>query len=495
MLNVRPAVLSWLFPSWLFPLIFIGLCTSCSEDADEGPTEPPPKIPVIPAIEGMQAYFPLDGHAEDWSGGDNHGTVHGAEPTEDRFGNEGCALHFDGKGDYIALSRSGIGEATHFFSVSLWFRTQADRTVGLFFEGKQHGPGILVRINPDEGKLIAHSNDAFTLKTEQAYNDGAWHHLVLSAAENEITVWVDGSLVAEGEWSPDFHLKDTAEPAVLGREGEPTVKKPGHYFVGDLDDVAIIHRPLSSKEIAVLFQSGPNQLPNAVPTAKVLGLEVKLDGSGSFDSDGEIVSWEWTLSDGSAVVSDPSFTHNFSEGGLHWIGLKVTDDQGATSEASLIVETLDPTQHTGGSSWPQDWAEWELDVLDLVNQRRAEGAVCGGEPFGPAGPAEVNHLYRISSRLHSEDMAKNAFFAHTNLNGATPFDRMAAAGYEGPSPWGENIAAGQTSPAGVMDGWMNSPGHCRNIMNPSYEVLGVGYYYLEGSSMGHYWTQNFGGGH
>ena len=318
---------------------------------------------------------------------------------------------------------------------------------------------------------------------------------MLSAAENSITLWIDSKLVAEGEWSPDFHLKDTGEPSVLGREGQPEVEKPGNYYVGDLDDVAIVHRPLSSKDILSLFKAGPNQLPNAVATAKVLGLDVTLDGTGSFDADGEIVSWKWELGDGTPTVTTSTVEHTFAEGGLHLVGLEVTDDEGATSKTSIIVETLDPTQHTGGTSWDEEWAKWELDVLDIVNERRSEGANCGGEIFGKAPPVEVNHLCRISARLHSEDMAKNDFFAHTNLDGATPFDRMAAAGYAGPYPWGENIAAGQTSPASVMEAWMNSPGHCRNIMNPGFKVLGVGYYKMDGSGMKHYWTQNFGGGH
>jgi uncharacterized protein YkwD len=74
-------------------------------------------------------------------------------------------------------------------------------------------------------------------------------------------------------------------------------------------------------------------------------------------------------------------------------------------------------------------------------------------------------------------------------------DRMSDAGYSGASPWGENIAAGQPTPAEVVDGWMHSPGHCRNIMDPDYHVIGIGYAYDASSSYGHYWTQDFGGSH
>ncbi|HZI08492.1 MAG TPA: CAP domain-containing protein, partial [Archangium sp.] len=58
---------------------------------------------------------------------------------------------------------------------------------------------------------------------------------------------------------------------------------------------------------------------------------------------------------------------------------------------------------------------------------------------------------------------------------------------------GENIGAGYSTPSAAVTGWMNSTGHCNNIMSPNYKHLGVGYYYrASGSTYAHYWTQDFG---
>ena len=57
---------------------------------------------------------------------------------------------------------------------------------------------------------------------------------------------------------------------------------------------------------------------------------------------------------------------------------------------------------------------------------------------------------------------------------------------------GENIAAGQRSPAQVVQGWMDSPGHCRNAMNPSFTETGLGHVEVRDGNFGHYWTQKFG---
>ena len=145
-----------------------------------------------------------------------------------------------------------------------------------------------------------------------------------------------------------------------------------------------------------------------------------------------------------------------------------------------------------GSGWNAQWQQWECQVLDLTNQRRAQGAVCGGQPYGPVGPLTMQPQLRYSARGHAKDMGDHNFFDHTNLQGLSPFDRMAAAGYQGQT-MGENIAAGQSTPESVVAGWMNSPGHCTNIMNGQYTDLGVGYYYSGSSQYGHLWVQNFGG--
>lgn len=144
-----------------------------------------------------------------------------------------------------------------------------------------------------------------------------------------------------------------------------------------------------------------------------------------------------------------------------------------------------------GSGWQSEWQAFECEVLALVNQRRAQGASCGGANMAPVGPLQRNTALTSSARGHAEDMATKNYFAHQSLDGKSPFDRMQAAGYSG-STMGENIAAGQATPAQVMQSWMQSPGHCKNIMTAGFHDLGVGYFRVSGG-LAHYWVQNFGG--
>jgi uncharacterized protein YkwD len=138
------------------------------------------------------------------------------------------------------------------------------------------------------------------------------------------------------------------------------------------------------------------------------------------------------------------------------------------------------------ADWNAAWAAYETQVVQLVNDYRAAGAICGADTYGPAGPVVAESQLRCAARLHSEDMAVRGFFDHDNPDGLDPWARVDLTDYSGDAT-GENIAQGYPDPAAVMDGWMNSPGHCRNIMNPDTTELGVGYYGED-----NYWTQVMG---
>lgn len=138
------------------------------------------------------------------------------------------------------------------------------------------------------------------------------------------------------------------------------------------------------------------------------------------------------------------------------------------------------------ANWDANWAAFEAEVVVLVNQRRAAGANCGSAgSFPPANPLSMNPSLQCAARNHSMDMNVRNFFSHTNPDGQGPGYRISLAGYTF-SWWGENIAWGYSTPTAVVNGWMNSPGHCANIMNANFTEIGVGYY------SGHYWTQTFG---
>ena len=187
----------------------------------------------------------------------------------------------------------------------------------------------------------------------------------------------------------------------------------------------------------------------------------------------------------SGVITFPVPTEDPIDGGEPPIGVDPSDTTGDPPvDPSTDLPANDYCQAV--ADWAVEWSQFEADVLVLINARRSEGAGCGSTgTFEPTGPLSMNGALRCAARNHSMDMAVREFFDHTDPDGLGPGTRIEAAEYEWMS-WGENIAWGQTTPGSVVDGWMNSPGHCANIMSPSFTETGIGFH------GGNLWTQTFG---
>lgn len=140
-----------------------------------------------------------------------------------------------------------------------------------------------------------------------------------------------------------------------------------------------------------------------------------------------------------------------------------------------------PVPGNGGSRNSQQ------EVLNLVNQARANSRMCGTTFFDAAGELQWNEKLFNAAFSHSTDMATNNFFSHTGANGSSLGERVSKAGYKW-SSLGENIAAGYPTADSVIQGWLNSPGHCANLMKANATELGVANVRSETANFGMYWT-------
>ncbi|MEJ7930892.1 CAP domain-containing protein [Ramlibacter sp. AN1015] len=129
-------------------------------------------------------------------------------------------------------------------------------------------------------------------------------------------------------------------------------------------------------------------------------------------------------------------------------------------------------------------------VLEGVNQARSEPRRCGNERFEAAAPLQLNPRLNEAAAAHAQDMARNNFMDHTGSQGSTVDQRVDRTGYD----WrrvGENVAAGPQTAEAVVQGWLDSPGHCANIMQPAFTQMGVAFATERASQHGIYWAQVF----
>jgi uncharacterized protein YkwD len=127
-------------------------------------------------------------------------------------------------------------------------------------------------------------------------------------------------------------------------------------------------------------------------------------------------------------------------------------------------------------------------ALQLVNDVRARGARCGERSFGPAPPVKLSFTLGGVALGHADDMARHNYFEHEDLTGRSPADRVRAVGYQ-EKLVGENIAYGPKSADEAVQGWLDSPGHCENIMDPRFAEMGIAYAAGQSSRRGLFWVQ------
>ncbi|MDQ0988922.1 CAP domain-containing protein [Streptomyces sp. V3I7] len=140
----------------------------------------------------------------------------------------------------------------------------------------------------------------------------------------------------------------------------------------------------------------------------------------------------------------------------------------ATASASTSAATATSTSANSSSTIAR--------IVELVNIERSKVG---------CQAVTLNSTLNKAAQAHSADMAAHQNMSHTGSDGSSPADRITRAGYAW-SAYGENVAYGYSTPDQVMAGWMSSPGHKANILNCSFNEIGVGL-----AQPGSYWTQDF----
>ena len=119
-------------------------------------------------------------------------------------------------------------------------------------------------------------------------------------------------------------------------------------------------------------------------------------------------------------------------------------------------------------------------LLKLVNDARASGGKCGSASLSPAGPISWNDTLALVARKHSQDMAANDKLSHTGTDGSFVDERITREGYIW-TFYAENLLKGGATEQDAIEIWLESEGHCKNLLNPNLEEMGVG-------TSGPYWT-------
>jgi uncharacterized protein (TIGR02145 family) len=214
--------------------------------------------PITTLNDGLVAYYPFNGNANDESGNGNNGTVNGASLTTDRFGNSGKAYSFDGVSSVINIPSTQPLNISNNISICAWiYRADASSVDGEGIFGPSNflptTPGYYFRIidrKVDLGISYPYTEGL----SNQTIDGGHWFYLVGTYDNNSIKIYINGVLDNITIIGPDNLDASTTSTGYLtiGKEaydGAPTFY---HQFNGYLDDIRIYNRALTQEEISYL---------------------------------------------------------------------------------------------------------------------------------------------------------------------------------------------------------------------------------------------------
>jgi uncharacterized protein (TIGR02145 family) len=272
---------------------------------------------------GLIAYYPFNGNANDESGNANNGTVNGAILSTDRFGNPNNAMSFNGINNFIDLNPTNTTVyGNNERSIFAWIKTsngEPNCIVSTGTSGYKQAFNLVINYNSSGGIIgvMGYNND-FYPKTGKKVNDGNWHFVGVTFNKNgTLTTYVDGN-------SDNITTKNystTGNNNYIGMSNHLGGNE--NYFKGDIDSVRIYSRALSDSEIQELYnkKTSPTCTFNIVPA------------TGTFPAGGDSQVVSITVSDSSCNWTTSS--------SLSWVNLSPTTGTGSGTV------TVKVDKHTG----------------------------------------------------------------------------------------------------------------------------------------------------
>lgn len=336
--------------------------------------------------EGLVAYWPFNGNANDESGNDNHGTVHGATLTEDRCGNLNSAYSLDGVDDYIDIPYKPEIEPS-VFSISFWF-------FGYPFDGIRQ---FILSSDPN-GYLCDHgynlhrssnSNLTFSIDIDGCVNNGtsisssgldlnnAWHHVTV-IYDGYSRMFIDGGLAAQSASAINYDKTHASLRIGMLRE---SIGDSGKNFHGMIDDIRMYNRALSEQEISDLYgeECESNELNISTPS--------------SFEAPaGSRVSIPVSLTNPESVeIEGIDITLTFDE--------PIIDAQGAELTGG-VLENENYSLQTNIN----EIGEISLAISANSDLFSGEGILCYVQFDAVGNPEDISHLTFTRARINEEDI-------------------------------------------------------------------------------------------
>ncbi|MBI4544769.1 MAG: PKD domain-containing protein [Gemmatimonadetes bacterium] len=414
--------------------------------------------PCLARPSNLFAWWPAEGNFDEVVAGRNGSSVNGVAFAP---GKVGQAFSFNGTNHVSVADEPVWTLGSRAFTIELWVKLNRPAQGRDAFIAHDEGPGELNKWifwqdvrghqgfspGPPGPALRFHINSP-TMDPQDPVQapwvpvTGRWYHVAVTRSGSTYVLYIDGVRVADSTNS--MPIPDPAFPLTIGNaEG-------GNFLDGQVDDGRIyLDRALSDAEIKAIYDAGvfgmclqppPNQPPVAKPGGPYSGAEgssVSFDGSGSFDPDGDALSFTWDFGDGTPPGSGAKPSHAYQDNGSYTVTLTVQDPFGATATAtaSVTVANLAPTASFANDGPVGEGAAFTLSLGGATDPSAVDLAAglqfafdCGdGSGYGALGtatsatcPTTDDATRNVRGKVRDKDGGETEYTATVVVNNVAP---------------------------------------------------------------------------
>ena len=386
--------------------------------------------------EGLVAYYPFDGDANDASGNGNSPVYNNATLTADRFGHARSAYHFNGRNSFMKIKNSRSLNTGKRLSIAVWVRATG------FYTGKCYNNMLVSKGHSDymPGNYSLRFADAYTgctnpkVNKEMFYGPGAiaatplvqlnkWYHVVITSDGVAARIYVDCALRGSGP-AEESNFTNSYD-LFIGRMEDPDYP---YWLNGDVDDVRIYNRVLSEAEILSLCDNKVPAVPSADPVSAVdfnysfIDCNtVKATVAGAVN----IKNYRWEF-DGKPAVANTSAMHTYKVSGEYTIRLIAKGNDGRNLSVIKSVTIQNPD---AGFSLEADVDKRSIKVKASAHEKlRYQWNFGDGETSAKKNPSHIytkagNYnvaLVVVSPKGCADSSVKNIVFPAASLPDTMP---------------------------------------------------------------------------
>jgi YVTN family beta-propeller protein len=379
--------------------------------------------------DGLVAYYPFDGNADDATGNGHDGTVSGAVLNYDRLGNAQSAYYFDGIDDYIAVPGSqDLYPGDHSYAISVWIQTSE--------QDYSDGPHVILHnqvLSDDDAVMLQVVDGGYpqfffqdaenTLlgfaDSNVAVNDGGWHHVfaVRDRDDGKVRIYIDGALCGEGD--------DSAANVEISTQYDLTVGSRAdgdRYIEAVIDELKIYSSAFTDAEIKEVYKTSGGYPHVVIDTISVGGYPSGV----AFNYDGSQVYIANTNDNTVSVIqtSDNTVVDTISVGSDPY-GIAVVPN--------------------GSYVYVANYMDGTVSVIQTSNNTVVDTISVGGYPFQIAVTPDGSHVYVTNQESDA------VFVIQTSDN--TVVDSISYASHPGAlavSPSGNHVYVGVANTVSVI---------------------------------------------